>query len=131
MLITSLDEDAPHARLPTLVDDQPRNKNNGALGFQSLLLTGGEGTGIYPPLPSSAEPDFPASFPHRWLRLTRRNDRLAGLCSTDGQAWQTFCTHTQDFPALALLGLAVTSHNAACAVRVSFHDLNLNQRSNP
>ncbi len=131
MLRASLDDGAPHAMLLTFGDNQPRNKNNGALEFQSRLVTGGECTGIYPPQPLPAQPQFPASFPQHWLRLTRRKDVLTGLFSIDGQAWQTFCTHIQAFPASALLGLAVTSHNTARAVRAGFHDLTLNQGSNP
>jgi regulation of enolase protein 1 (concanavalin A-like superfamily) len=131
MLRTSLDEGAAHAMLLTFGDNQPRNKNNGALEFQSRLVAGGECSGIYPPQPLADEPQFPASFPQHWLRLTRQGDVLTGLFSTDGQAWQTFCTHIQVFPASALLGLAVTSHNTARAVRASFHDLTLNQGSTP
>jgi regulation of enolase protein 1 (concanavalin A-like superfamily) len=131
MLRASLDEDAAHAMLLTFGDNQPRNKNNGALEFQSRLVTGGECAGIYPPQPLTAQPQFPASFPQHWLRLMRQNEVLTGQFSTDGQAWRTFCTQTQAFPDSALLGLAVTSHNTAHAVRASFHDLTLNQRSNP
>ena len=125
MLRASLDEGAPHAMLLTFGDDQPRNKNNGALEFQSRLAQGGDCTGIYPPQPLPATPDFPASFPNHWLRLTRHGDTLAGHFSTDGKIWQTFCSHRQIFAGKALLGIAVTSHNAARTVRTSFQDLNL------
>jgi regulation of enolase protein 1 (concanavalin A-like superfamily) len=94
-------------------------------------VAGGECSGIYPPQPLPAVPQFPASFPQHWLRLTRQGDVLTGHFSTDGKGWQTFCTHTQVFPASALLGLAVTSHNTDRAVRASFHDLTLNQGPNP
>ena len=131
MLRASLDDGAQHAMLLTFGDNQPRNKNNGALEFQSRLVAGGECIGIYPKQPLPTQPDFPASFPQHWLRLTRRDETLTGLFSTDGQAWQTFCTHTQAFPDPALLGLAVTSHNGARAVRASFQELTFNPRSNP
>ena len=131
MLRASLDEGAAHAMLLTFGDSQPRNKNNGALEFQSRLVAGGECSGIYPPQPLPAVPQFPASFPQHWLRLTRQGDVLTGHFSTDGKGWQTFCTHTQVFPASALFGLAVTSHNTDRAVRASFHDLTLNQGPNP
>lgn len=131
MLRASLDDAAPHAMLLTFGDNQPRNKNNGALEFQSRLVAGGECTGIYPPQPLSLQPDFPASFPQHWLRLTRKNDLMTGLFSTDGKQWRSFCTHTQTFPDTALLGLAVTSHNEARVVRASFRDLTLNSRSIP
>lgn len=131
MLRASLDPGAPHAMLLTFGDNQPRNKNNGALEFQSRLVAQGDCTGIYPPQPLASEPDFPASFPDHWLRLSRKGDRLTGSCSTDGKAWRIFCTHRQSFPDTALLGLAVTSHNEARAIRADFQDLILNPRLNP
>lgn len=131
MLRASLDDGAPHAMLLTFGDNQPRNKNNGALEFQSRLVPKGECSGIYPPQPLATRPDFPASFPQQWLRLTRQGDALTGLFSTDGQDWRTFCTHSQIFPDPALLGLSVTSHNEARRVRASFHDLSLIQRPQP
>lgn len=131
MLRASLDPGAPHAMLLTFGDNHPRNKNNGALEFQSRLVADGDCTGIYPPQPLASEPDFPASFPDHWLRLTRQCDTLTGSFSTDGKLWRTFCTHTQAFPDTALLGLAVTSHNEARTVRASFDDLTLNPGSNP
>lgn len=131
MLRASLDDGAPHAMLLTFGDDRPRNKNNGALEFQSRLVANGECSGIYPPQPLADSPDFPASFPQHWLRLTRRGDMLSGFFSTDGQNWTTFCTHTQYFADVALLGLAVTSHNADRTVRATFHDLILIQGPQP
>jgi regulation of enolase protein 1 (concanavalin A-like superfamily) len=130
MLRASLESGAPHAMLLTFGDNQPRNKNNGALEFQSRLVADGECTGIYPPQPLASEPDFPATFPDHWLRLSRQGDTLTGSCSTDGKVWRTFCTHTQAFPDTALLGLAVTSHNEARAVRASFQNLTLTPGSN-
>lgn len=131
MLRAALDDGAPHAMLLTFGDNQPRNRNNGALEFQSRLAPNGECTGIYPPQPLSPTPDFPAAFPQHWLRLTRKGDHLTGLFSTDGKEWRVFCTHAQAFPAAALLGLAVTSHNETRTVRATFHDLSLTQRPAP
>ena len=131
MLRASLDPGAPHVMLLSFGDNQPRNKNNGALEFQSRLAAQGDCTGIYPPQPLSPKPDFPASFPDHWLRLTRQGGTLTGSFSTDGQMWRTFCTHIQAFPGTALLGLAVTSHNEARTVRASFQHLTFGPRSNP
>ncbi len=131
MLRASLDDSAPHAMLLTFGNNQPRNKNNGALEFQSRLAPQGECSGIYPPQPLAPLPDFPASFPQHWLRLTRQGDLLTGHFSTDGQGWRTFCTHVQAFPGTVLLGLAVTSHNEVRSVRATFHDLSLIQRPQP
>lgn len=131
MLRASLDPGAPHAMLLSFGDNQPRNKNNGALEFQSRRIAQGECTGIYPPQPLASAPDFPASFPDHWLRLSRQGDTLIGSFSTTGKEWRQFCTHTQPFPDTALLGLAVTSHNEARAIRADFQDLILNPRYNP
>lgn len=130
MLRASLEPGAPHAMLLTFGDNQPRNKNNGALEFQSRLVAQGDCVGIYPPQPLASEPTFPASFPDQWLRLTRHSDTLTGSFSTDGLIWRTFCTHTQAFPGTALLGLAVTSHNEARTIRASFQDLTFSSRAN-
>lgn len=123
MLRASLEPGAPHAMLLTFGDNRPRNKNNGALEFQSRLVAQGECAGIYPPQPLASEPAFPASFPNHWLRLTRHGDTLTGSFGTDGLVWRTFCTHTQAFPGTALLGLALTSHNEARTIRASFQNL--------
>ena len=125
MLRASLEADAPHAMLLTFGDNQPRNKNNGALEFQLRREAGGDCFGIYPPQPLAERPDFPATFPNQWLKLTRKGNVIVGESSKDGKAWKTFCTHAQAFPGMSHLGLAVTSHNRASLVLATFHDLSL------
>lgn len=125
MLRASLEADAPHAMLLTFGDNQPRNRNNGALEFQSRLVAGGECSGIYPPQPLPQKPDFPASFPNQWLKLSRKGDALTGHFSTDGHVWKLYCSFAHPFPRAGLLGLAVTSHNEAKTVRAEFSNVGL------
>jgi regulation of enolase protein 1 (concanavalin A-like superfamily) len=125
MLRASLDAGAEHAMLLTFGDNQPRNHNNGGLEFQSRVTTDGECSGIYPAQPLPPQPDFPASFPDLWLKLSRDGDTLTALCSDDRKRWRTFCVHHQQLPATAFLGLAVTSHNANQTVKAVFSDISL------
>lgn len=129
MLRTSLESGAEHALLLTFGSNQARNNNNGGLEFQSRMVANRTCTGIYPPQPLSAQPDFPANFPNVWLKLSRAGDTLTGQYSQDGVEWRTFCVHQQHFPQQAYLGLAVTSHNAARKVEVVFSSLCFNQQS--
>ncbi|MEI6107822.1 MAG: hypothetical protein WCR49_12525 [Opitutae bacterium] len=125
MLRASLEPGAEHAMLLTFGDNQPRNHNNGGLEFQSRVTTDGECSGIYPPQPLPPTPDFPASFPHLWLKLSRDGDTFTAQCSADRTRWRTYCVHHQQLPATAFLGLAVTSHNANQTVKAVFSDISL------
>jgi len=123
MLRASLEAGAAHVMILAFGDNQPRNQNNGGLEFQSRIEADGPCTGVYPPQPLPARPDFPASFPHVWLRLTRHGDKFTSQSSTDGVQWKTYCVHRQSLPAAALVGLAVTSHNPGVSVRAVFSEL--------
>ena len=123
MLRASLAAGAEHAMLLAFGDNQPRNRNNGGLEFQSRIAADGPCTGIYPPQPLPPQPDFPVNFPHVWLKLVRAGDTLTGLASPDGGSWRTYSVHRQRLPRAAYLGLAVTSHHAAQTVRAVFSQL--------
>jgi hypothetical protein len=127
MLRASLEAGAVHAMLLTFGDNQPRNKNNGGLEFQSRVAADGPCTGIYPPQPLPARPDFPASFPDTWLRLIRRGATITGQSSQDGVVWRTFSVHESPLPQVAYVGLAVTAHNASQTVKAVFSDLDLSR----
>jgi hypothetical protein len=129
MLRTALDSGAEHALLLAFGSNQPRNKNNGGLEFQSRTVANGACTGIYPPQPLPAQPDFPANFPNVWLKLSRAGDTLTGQYSQDGAEWKAFCVHQQHFPQQAYLGLAVTAHHATQTVKVVFSSLRFNQQA--
>ncbi len=120
MFRASLAAGAPHALLLAFGDNQPRNNNNGGLEFQSRLQPDAACTGIYPPQPLPALPDFPASFPNVWLRLQRTGNSFTGRYSQDGVQWKTFCTAELALPAGGLLGFAVTSHNPTRSVQAVF-----------
>ena len=123
MLRASLAEGAEHAFLLAFGDNQPRNKNNGGLEFQSRNALSGACTAIYPPQPLRLQPDFPVKFPLVWLKLVRDGHTITGQCSQDGENWQTYCVHQQPLPRAAYLGLAVTSHNSDKTVRAIFDQL--------
>jgi len=127
MLRASLAEGAEHAMLLTFGDNQPRNHNNGGLEFQSRAEANGPCTGIYPPQPLSAQPEFPADFPHVWLKLIRTGATITARSSRDGVTWKTYCTYRGQLPHFAYLGLAVTSHHPKRKVKGVFSQLNFTQ----
>ncbi len=128
MLRASLAEGAEHVMLLAFGDNQPRNKNNGGLEFQSRMAANGPCQGIYPPQPLPPQPDFPVSFPNVWLKLIRTGDTYTSQSSRNGQQWKTFSVHQQPLPAAAYLGLAVTSHNVNQTIKAIFSQLNLSPR---
>ncbi len=104
---------APHVMLLAFGDSRTRGKNNGGVEFQWRQKTAEACTGIYPTPPLAKEPEFPANFPNLWLRLMRRENGFEALVSKDGAMWRRYCLHKMALPGACLLGLAVTSHNAA------------------
>jgi regulation of enolase protein 1 (concanavalin A-like superfamily) len=129
MLRASLEAGAPHVMLLAFGDNQPRNHNNGGLEFQSRLAPNGACSGIYPPQPLPAQPDFPVHFPHVWLKLTRERDVFTGYFSTDGKVWRQYCVHQQALPRSAQVGLAVTSHHVDHKVVARFTELRFHLES--
>ena len=63
----------------------------------------------------------------RWLKLTRVGNVVSGYYSTDGSSWVQVGTNmTLDkIPAVALVGLAVTSHNAGSKTTATFTNVTL------
>lgn len=123
MLRTSLEAGAEHAFLLAFGDNQARNKNNGGLEFQYRTQANGSCTGVYPPQPLPAQPDFPVTFPNVWLRLSRQGSTITAENSQDGRTWRIFTVHQQVLPATAYLGLAVTSHNVNQTVSAVFRKI--------
>jgi len=128
MLRSSLEDGAEHAMLLAFGDNQPRNKNNGGIEFQSRVDKNVPCSGIYPPQPLPSQPDFPVFYPHVWLKLIRCGDTITGQTSEDGKCWRTFCVHQQRLPQSAYLGLAVASHHADQTVKAVFSDLNFSSQ---
>jgi isoquinoline 1-oxidoreductase beta subunit len=119
----SLDAEAAHVMLLAFGNNDPRNKNNGGIEFQSRLSKGVECSAIYPPQPLPSQPDFPVHFPKVWLKLIRKGDTFTGLFSRDGLQWKPYCEHRQAVPASGYLGLAATSHNEAQTITSRFSNL--------
>jgi len=128
MLRASLAEGAEHVMLLVFGDNQPRNKNNGGLEFQSRVAANGPCHAIYPPQPLPAQPDFPVHYPNVWLKLIRVGDTFTSQSSQDGKLWKTYSVHQQPLPAAAYLGLAATSHNVNQPIKAVFSQLNFSQQ---
>ncbi len=123
MFRTSLDAGSEHALFLTFGDNQSRNHNNGGLEFQYRTKVNGPCTGIYPPQPLPATPDFPVNFPDVWLKLIRHGNVFTGQFSGDGAIWKTYCMYTQSFPSASYVGVAVTSHHPKRTVKGVFREL--------
>lgn len=116
---------APHLMLVAFGDNRLRGKNDGGIEFQSRAMPYGSCEAIYPVHPLTGTPEFPVAFPDVWLRLQRRDDYFEAFFSRDGLMWQRYCRHRMNFTAAPLLGLAVTSHNAAKPATASFAEIDL------
>jgi len=55
----------------------------------------------------------PTSGPPAWVRLSRSGSRVTAAVSPDGFSWTTIGTDTVALSSDALIGIAVTSHNAS------------------
>ncbi len=128
MLRASLASGAEHVMLLAFGDNQPRNKNNGGLEFQSRMVANSPCHAIYPPQPLPPKPDFPVNYPNVWLKLIRIGDTFTSQSSQDGKLWKTFSVHQQSLPAAAYLGLAATSHNVNQTIQAVFTQLNFSQQ---
>ncbi len=86
-----------------------------------VLVSGGKGL-AFQRRPSTGGPSVhtdggPGTAP-RWLRLSRRGDRISAYVAADGQPWRLVGVDTIHMGASVLVGLAVSSHadTAASAV---------------
>jgi isoquinoline 1-oxidoreductase beta subunit len=119
----SLDAESIHVMLLSFGNNDPRNKNNGGIEFQSRLALGSECSAIYPPQPLPSQPDFPVHFPQVWLKLIRKGDTFTSLFSQNGVSWKSYCEHRQAVPVGGYLGLAATSHYEAQTITTRFSNL--------
>ena len=122
---TSFEPGAQHVMLLAFGNNDPRNKNNGGVEYQSRVSKDKECSAIYPPQPLPTTPEFPVQFPRVWLKLTRKGDMFTGMFSDDGTNWKTYCEHHLGLPASGYLGIAATSHNAAKAIKSRFSKLRM------
>ena len=123
MYRSTLDDGSEHVMLVAFGNNDPRNKNNGGLEFQSRIKKGGTCSAVYPPQPLPQIPDFPVNFPHVWLKLIRKEDLFICQSSRDGVQWKQYCQHRQSISRSGFLGLAATSHNEAQAIKATFTHL--------
>jgi regulation of enolase protein 1 (concanavalin A-like superfamily) len=62
-----------------------------------------------------------------WLRLTRSGNTFTSAWSKDGSTWTTIGSVNVTMPVSILVGLPVTSHNAAAATTAVFDDVTVKQ----
>ena len=67
--------------------------------------------------------NFPANYPHTWLRLQRVGDTFNGYAGYDGQTWTLLGSDTIAMPAQVYLGYVVSSHNTNAVAAAQFSDL--------
>ena len=122
---TSLEAGAQHVMLLAFGNNDPRNKNNGGIEYQSRVGKDTECSAIYPPQPLPPKPDFPVHFPRVWLKLARTENMFTAMVSEDGVHWKTYCEHRLILPAGGYLGVAATSHNEAKVIKTRFSKLRM------
>jgi glucose/arabinose dehydrogenase/PKD repeat protein len=77
---------------------------------------------------STAGPAVRAPY---WLRLTRRGSTITAFASADGVAWTTVGSDTVALPATALVGLVVSSHDAARTATGTFDNVQISDEPWP
>jgi regulation of enolase protein 1 (concanavalin A-like superfamily) len=67
----------------------------------------------------------PVTFPSAWLRLQRIGTDFTAYISVDGRQWDVLVkVPMPDFPRVAYVGLAATSHDSNQSVQVAFQNFN-------
>jgi hypothetical protein len=122
MIRESLAAGSAHLMFVLFADNQPRNNNLGAYELQFRAVTGENCQAVYPAVRPPAPPEFPATFPHSWLRVTRRGDRFSALASTDGKNWRRYAEQSLALARTVKVGPALTSHHADVLATASFRD---------
>ncbi len=88
---------------------------NGSIEFMSRAVNGGSTSYL-----AGATQAAPV-----WLKLTRAGTTVAGFVSSDGTTWTQVGTTTLSIPALAYIGLAVTSHDVTKLNTSSFDNISV------
>ena len=122
MVRESLDAGSAHVMFVLFADDAARNNNLGAYEMQFRAATGGECQAIYPAVRPPAPPEFPATYPDAWMRVTRRGDRFSALASTDGITWRLYAEHVLPLAGTCKVGPALTSHEPQAEAHAAFRD---------
>lgn len=111
MVREALEPDSPHLMFLVFAEDAPRNNNLGAYEMQFRSVAGGGCQAVYPARRPPAPPEFPAAYPHCWLRLERRGDRFSALASRDGKNWKLYAVQPLALGRTVYVGPALTSHD--------------------
>jgi hypothetical protein len=122
MIRDTLNPDSPHLLFLVFSNNEPRNNNLGAYEMQFRRSAGDDCQAIYPMIKPPAPPEFPAAFPHSWLRVRRRGDLFSALASTDGKAWKLYGEHRIALTGITKVGPALTSHNQEVSAKAVFRD---------
>ncbi len=122
MIRESLHAESAHLMFVLFADNQPRNNNLGAYEMQFRALAGNDCQAIYPAVRPPAPPEFPATFPDSWLRVTRQANRFAAFASTDGKKWKQYAEQVLTLASTVKVGPALTSHNPLVSATAAFRD---------
>jgi hypothetical protein len=122
MIRDSLNADSAHLMFLVFSDNSPRNNNLGAYEMQFRSVAGTDCQAIYPAVKPPAPPEFPAAFPHSWLRVQRRADRFSAFASTDGKTWKVYALQTLALEKTLYVGPALTSHNPGQTAQARFRN---------
>ena len=122
MIRESLNADSAHLMLVVFADNQPRNNNLGAYEMQFRPAAGLDCQAIYPAVRPPAPPEFPAAYPHSWLRVARRGHEFSAFASTDGKTWKLYAEKTLALARTVKVGPALTSHNPQVTAKAAFRD---------
>jgi hypothetical protein len=122
MIRDTLNADSAHLMFLVFAGNAPRNNNLGAYEMQFRAVAGGECQAIYPTVRPPAPPEFPAAYPHAWLRVERRGDRFSAYGSTDGTTWKLYGAATLALAGTVYVGPALTSHDPQAAAMAGFRN---------
>jgi hypothetical protein len=122
MIRETLDAGSAHLMFVLFADDAPRNNNLGAYEMQLRPAAGRDCQAVYPTVRPPAPPEFPATYPDSWLRVSRREDRFSAFASVDGRAWRLYAETVLPLASEVKVGPALTSHDPHVAATAAFRD---------
>ena len=122
MIRETLEADSAHLMFLVFADNAPRNNNLGAYEMQFRPVSGGNCQAVYPEARPPAPPEFPAAYPHSWLRVQRRGDRFSAWASQDGKTWKLYGVQSLALASSLYAGPALTSHDPQVLATAAFRD---------
>jgi hypothetical protein len=122
MIRESLSPESAHLMFLVFSDNSPRNNNLGAYEMQFRSKAGGACQAVYPAVRPPAPPEFPAAYPHSWLRVQRKGDQFSASASKDGKIWKVYGVQELKLEKRVYVGPALTSHNPEVLAAASFRE---------